>query len=32
MSVLLCVKGRSLYVNECIDACKGEEPIYKRVH
>jgi hypothetical protein len=32
MSVLLCAKGRSLCVNECIDVCKGDEPMYKRVH
>ena len=25
------VKGKSLYTKECIDACKGEEPIYKSV-
>jgi len=31
MSVLMSVKGRSLCVNKCIDACKGE-PIYKRVY
>jgi len=31
-SVLVRVKGKSLYTKECIDACKGEEPIYKRVY
>jgi hypothetical protein len=28
-SVLMGGKGRNVCVNECIDACKGEEPIYK---
>jgi hypothetical protein len=31
MGVLMCVKGRNICVNECIDECKGEEPIYKSV-
>ena len=28
-SVLMRAKGRNLCVNESIDACKGEDPIYK---
>ena len=30
-SVLMRAKGRNLCVNESIDACKGEEPMYKKV-
>ena len=29
MSVLMCVNGRSLCVNECMYGGKGEEPMYK---
>ena len=30
MSVLMGARGRA-YIQECIDGCKGEEPIYKSV-
>jgi len=29
MGVLMRVKGRNICVNECIDECKGEEPMCK---
>jgi len=32
LSVLKRVKGRSLFIIECIEVCKGEKPIYYWVY